>query len=65
MEKESNKGCGSIIAVIVCLIISALTLGFLAEPLGFLAYPIIIGGGLGLAKLTEPIWSKEDNNNES
>lgn len=56
MDKEDKKGCTSIIAIIVCLIISAATLGFLAEPLGFLAYPLIIGGGLGLAKLTEPIW---------
>ncbi|MDC9723963.1 MAG: hypothetical protein PSN34_14490 [Urechidicola sp.] len=59
MSKEENKGCVSIIAVIVCLIIAALVFGPLVEYIGFLAYPLIVGGGLLLAKLTEPIWFKD------
>ncbi|MNL88670.1 hypothetical protein D3C87_2185150 [compost metagenome] len=61
MSEEKNNGCVSIIAILVCLIISALVIGPLVEYIGFLAYPLIIGGGLGLAKLTEPIWFKNKN----
>jgi len=59
MSEEKNKGCVSIIAIIVCLIIATLVFGPLAKYIGFLAYPLIVGGGLGLAKLTEPIWFKD------
>ena len=58
MSEEKNKGCVSIIAIIVCLIIAVVVISPLAEYIGFLAYPLIVGGGLGLAKLTEPIWFK-------
>lgn len=60
MEKDFKNGCISILAIIICLIISLLTLGFLVKPLGFLAYPIIVGGGLLLAKFTEPFWYGEN-----
>lgn len=60
MKNESSKGCISIVVIFVCLGISVSTLSFLAEPLGFLAYPIMIGAGLGLAKITEPIWYRRD-----
>lgn len=55
---EEKKGCTSIIAIIVCLIIAVLVFGPLAEYIGFLAYPLIVGGGLLLAKWTEPLWYK-------
>lgn len=61
MSEEKNNGCVSIIAILVCLIISAAVISPLVEYIGFLAYPLIIGGGLGLAKLTEPIWFKNKN----
>jgi len=59
MSKEENKGCVSIIAIIVCIIIAAVIFRPLVKYIGFLAYPLIVGGGILLAKLTEPIWSKD------
>lgn len=62
MSEEKDKGCiPTVIAIIVCLIITTLVFGPLIEYIGFLAYPLIVGGGLGLAKLTEPIWFKDKN----
>lgn len=59
MSEENNKGgCTSIIVIIVCLMIAAAVFGPLAEYIGFLAYPLIVGGGLLLAKWTEHIWYK-------
>lgn len=60
MKSESSKGCIAIVVIFICLGISVSTLSFLVDPLGFLAYPIIIGLGLGLAKITEPIWYRRD-----
>ncbi len=56
MSKEKDKGCVPIIVIIICIIIALLVFGPLIENIGFLAYPLIVGGGLGLAKLTEPLW---------
>ena len=61
MSEEKNNGCISIFAILICLIISALVISPLVEYIGFLSYPLIVGGGLGLAKLTEPIWFKNKN----
>lgn len=58
MSEEINKGCVSIIAIILCLIIALLVFGPIVEYIGFLAYPLIVGGGIGLAKLTQHIWYK-------
>jgi hypothetical protein len=57
MEKKEDKvGCSSIIGIVVCLGISAAVFSPLVPYIGFLAYPLIVGGGFLLGKITEPIW---------
>lgn len=60
-NNETNKGCIAIAVIIICLIISLFVFSFLVDPLGFLVYPIIVAGGFGLAKITEPFWYNEKN----
>ena len=61
MNEQKNNGCVSIIAILICLIISGTVVSPFITNIGFLAYPLIVGGGFGLAKLTEPIWFKNKN----
>lgn len=63
MEKENNSfGCGNIILILICFGISAATFSWTVPYIGFLAYPLIIGGGIGLGKLIEPIFLDNDKN---
>lgn len=56
-EKE-GPGCLSIVGIILCILISGAVFSPLVPYIGFLAYPLIIGGGILLGKATEPIWYK-------
>lgn len=58
-EKKEEVGCSSFIAIIVCIGIAAAVFGPLVPYIGFLAYPLIVGGGILLGKVTEPIWYKD------
>lgn len=55
-KKNVKKGCISIVAISVCMIISFFSFSSLVEELGFITYPFIVAGGFGLAKLTKPLW---------
>lgn len=57
-EKKEEVGCSSIFAIIICIVIAGAVFSPLVPYIGFLAYPLIIGGGILLGKATEPLWYK-------
>jgi hypothetical protein len=57
-EKKESVGCSSIIAIFICIGIAAAVFSPLVPYIGFLAYPLIVGGGILLGKATEPMWYK-------
>lgn len=61
-DKKEKSGCISILAIIICIGIAAAVISPLVPYIGFLAYPLIIGGGFLLGKATEPLWYKGDKN---
>lgn len=61
-EKKEKSGCISIFAIIICIGIAAAVFSPLVPYIGFLAYPLIIGGGLLLGKATEPLWYNGNKN---
>jgi hypothetical protein len=59
-KEKDGPGCLSIFGIIVCILISGAVFSPLVPYIGFLAYPLIIGGGILLGKATEPIWYREN-----
>ena len=57
-KEKDGPGCLSVIGILVCIGIAAAVFSPLVPYIGFLAYPLIIGGGILLGKATEPIWYK-------
>jgi len=60
-----NTGYITIVVFVVSILLVGLVLSPLVKVLGFLAYPLIIGGGFLLAKWSEPLWYKVDDELEN
>jgi len=60
-----NTGCITIVVFVVSIVLVGLVLSPLVKVIGFLAYPLIIGGGFLLAKWSEPLWYKVDDELEN
>ncbi len=57
-EKKREIRLYSILAIVICIGIAAAAFSPLVPYIGFLAYPLIIGGGVLLGKATEQLWFK-------
>ncbi|HEY9184324.1 MAG TPA: hypothetical protein VIM94_03260 [Salegentibacter sp.] len=61
MDKDKKSfGCLNFILIIICFGVSAAIFSPTVPYIGFLAYPLIIIGGIVLGKLIEPIFISQD-----
>ncbi|WP_157208562.1 hypothetical protein [Mariniflexile maritimum] len=51
ISKDKDVGCLTILPLFICLLVSLLVIGPISEVIGFLAYPLVVGGGFILAKI--------------